>query len=77
MSSETQAITKKRVVFRLPNEDRVTIRRDVPYRESETGALTLDIYYPPDFSSGARVPAVIFVSGYSDPGFKKILGCKL
>lgn len=77
MSNEAQAITKKRVVFRLPNEDAVTIRRDVAYRQSETGALTLDIYYPPDFSSGSRVPAVIFVSGYSDPGFQKMLGCKL
>ena len=37
----------------------------------------MDIYYPPDFSSGSRVPAVIFVSGYSDPGFQKMLGCKL
>jgi len=77
MSNEAQAITKKRVVFRLPNEDAVTIRRDVAYRQSETGARTMDIYYPPDFSDGAKVPAVIFVSGYSDPGFQKMLGCKL
>jgi len=77
VSNEAQAITEKRVVYRLPNEDAITVRRDVAYRESQTGALTMDIYYPPDFSSGARVPAVIFVSGYSDPGFQKMLGCKL
>jgi hypothetical protein len=72
-----EAQKKKRVVFRLPNEDAVTIRRDVPFQSTESGALTMDIYYPPEFSSGARVPAVIFVSGYSDPGFQRILGCKL
>jgi hypothetical protein len=77
VSNEAQAITKKRVVFRLPNEDAVTIRRDVAFRESETGTLTMDLYYPQEFDSGARVPAVIFVSGYSDPGFQKMLGCKL
>jgi hypothetical protein len=77
VSDDVQQITKKRVVFRLPGEEKVTIRRDLTYRESGTGALTMDIYYPPDFTSGARVPAVVFVSGYSDLGFQKILGCKL
>lgn len=77
MSNEAQEITKKRAVLRLPNEDAVNIRRDIPYRDSENGALTMDIYYPPDFSSGTKGPAVIFVSGYSDPGFQRILGCKL
>jgi hypothetical protein len=77
VSDDVQQITKKRVVFRLPDEEKVTIRRDLPYRESGAGALTMDIYYPPDFTRGARVPAVVFVSGYSDLGFQKIFGCKL
>ena len=77
MSDQVQEITKKRVVLRLPAEDTVTIRRDVPYQETQTGPLSMDIYYPSGFSSSARAPAVIFVSGYSDPGFQKILGCKL
>ena len=37
----------------------------------------MDIYYPSDWKSGARIPAVVFVSGYSDVGFQKMLGCKL
>jgi acetyl esterase/lipase len=37
----------------------------------------MDIYYPPDWKSGARIPAVVFVAGYSDVGFHKMLGCKL
>ena len=70
-------ITKKRVVFQIPGMDAVTIRRDVEYRTTDAGVLTMDIYYPPDWKSGARMPAVVFVSGYSDLGFQKMLGCKL
>ena len=70
-------ITKKRVVLQIPGMDAVTIRRDVEYRATDAGVLTMDIYYPPDWKSGARMPAVVFVSGYSDLGFQKMLGCKL
>jgi hypothetical protein len=57
--------------------DAVTIRRDVEYRATDTDALTMDIYHPPDWKSGSRIPAVVFVSGYSDLGFQKMLGCRL
>src|SRR6185503_21237818 len=79
MSQETQRhdITKKRVVYEMPGLDAVTIRRDVEYRVTDADALTMDIYYPPDPKSEARMPAVVFVSGYPDPGFQKMLGCKL
>ena len=70
-------ITKKRVVYQIPGMDAVTVRRDVEYRPTDAGALTMDIYYPPDWKGGARIPAVVFVSGYSDVGFQKMLGCKL
>jgi acetyl esterase/lipase len=36
----------------------------------------MDIYYPPDVPSETRTPAVIFVFGYPDVGFQKMLGCK-
>lgn len=70
-------ITKKRVVYEIPGMDAVTIRRDVEYLSTGARGLTTDIYYPPDWKSGERIPAVVFVSGYSDPGFQRILGCKL
>ena len=78
MRQETQRqdITKKRVVYHIPGVDAVTIRRDVEYRVTDAGALTMDVYYPPDSKSGARTPAVIFVVGYSDLGAQAILGCK-
>ena len=79
MSQETQRndITKRRVVYKIPGQEAVTIRRDVEYRADDTGVQTMDIYYPPDLKSGARIPAVVFVSGFSDLGLQKMLGCKL
>src|SRR5882762_1317596 len=35
----------------------------------------MDLSYPPDSKSGARTPAVIFVTGVSDVGAQKMLGC--
>src|SRR6266496_5272725 len=79
MSKETQRkdITKRRVVYKIPDADAVTIRRDVEYRANDAGIQTMDMYYPPESKSGARIPAVVFVSGFSDLGFQKMLGCKL
>jgi hypothetical protein len=79
MSQETQRhnITKKRVVYRIDGMDAVPIRRDVEYRVTDAGALTMDLYYPSDSKSDARIPAVVFAIGYSDPGFQKMFGCKL
>ena len=78
MSQDTQQddISKKRAVYRIPGVDAVTIQRGVEYRATDEGTLTMDIYYPPGSKSGARIPAVIFVIGYSDLGFQKMLGCK-
>ena len=64
-------ITERTVVYRISGQDAVTVRHGIPYREG----LTMDVYYPPDSNSGARTPAVVFVTGYPDPGFQKMLGC--
>jgi hypothetical protein len=78
MSQETQRheITKKKIVYTMPAAQAVTIRRDVEYQVTDAGPLTMDIYHPPDSESAAKIPAVIFVNGYPDPGAQKILGCK-
>jgi len=36
----------------------------------------MDVYYPPDSMNGARLPAVVFVSGYSDQGVQAVIGCR-
>ena len=76
--AETQRheMTLKKVVYRIPGMDSVTVRREVEYRATDAGSLTLDVYYPPDAKSDARTPAVIFVIGYSDLGAQRIFGCR-
>jgi acetyl esterase/lipase len=56
------------VVVTLPGMDRATVRKDVPYRRTDSGAsLALDLYYPPDFRDVSRLPAVVFINGIGDP----------
>ena len=73
---EPEHISKKTVVYRIPGMDAVTVWRDVEYRTTETCALTMDVYYPPDSQSGTRLPAVVFVAGFPDAGFEARVGCK-
>jgi hypothetical protein len=69
-------IAAMRVVYELPGMDAVAIRSDVPYRATDGGTLTMDVYYPPGATKGARLPAVVFVAGYPDPGMQALLGCR-
>ncbi len=69
----TSDITKKPVVLSLPGMDAAVVRRDVTYADG----ATLDVYRPPDAPHTAPLPVVVFVSGYSDAGFQRMLGCKL
>ena len=66
-------VTKKRVVYQIPGMEAVTVRRDVEYRATDAGPLTMDLYYPPDVENGTPLPAVVFVAGYSDVGMQKVL----
>lgn len=79
MSQNTQQdhISRKRVVYTLPGVDAVTVRRDEEYSRTDAGALTMDLYYPPDSKRGTRTPAVIFVTGFNDAGAQRMLGCRM
>jgi hypothetical protein len=69
MTPETQQpepITKKRIVYTLPEVAAVMVRRDREYRASDTGPLTMDLYYPGHCGDGALLPAVVIVAGYAD-----------
>ncbi|HEX8775876.1 MAG TPA: hypothetical protein VF735_20050 [Pyrinomonadaceae bacterium] len=78
MSQDTghDHISKKRVVYSIPGMEGVEVRRDVEYEANDALGLTMDIYYPPDSKSGARVPAVVIVAGYKDAGFEAHVGCR-
>lgn len=79
MSQQAERVdmTKMPVLYQLPGTEAVGVRRDIAYREIEAGPLTMDLYRPPDAAPGTRLPAVVFVSGYSDLGLQAFLGCKL
>lgn len=79
MNEEVQEedIAKKKVVYQVQDMDDVTIRLDVEYHRTEDGVQMMDLYSPAEAKSGARLPAVVFVSGYPDAGMQKMLGCKL
>jgi acetyl esterase/lipase len=78
MGQETQQydISKKQVLYRMPGMESVTIQPDVAYRLTESGLLTMDIYYPGNRDRETPLPAVVFVLGYPDPGVQAKLGCK-
>ncbi|PYR30604.1 MAG: hypothetical protein DMF92_08165, partial [Acidobacteria bacterium] len=61
----------------MPGAEAVIVRRDEQYRVTDAGVLTMDLYYPPDSKSGARAPAVVFATGFSDVEAQKMLGCML
>jgi acetyl esterase/lipase len=56
-------VTAQDVVVAVPGMDKVTVKKNVPYKRTEAGSLRLDVYYPPGYRAGSRVPAVIFVNG--------------
>ena len=77
MSHENRrhTIATKRVVLELPGADAVIVRHDVPFAPVDGERLTMDIYYPAGPATHERTPAVLFVTGYSDDGMRKVVGC--
>ena len=67
-------LAKLTVPYSIPGVEAVTVRRDVPYRETESGSLGFDVYYPPGAVAGDRRPAVLIVYGYSDAGVPNVFG---
>ena len=74
-NKERAEIASKPVVYRAPGMDAVVVERNIAYHSGNPDLL-MDLYRPPD-SAGRRLPAVVFVLGYSDLGGEKIFGCKL
>jgi len=69
-------ISQKRAAYRIAGMERAIVRKDVVYRTTDAGPLTMDLYYPADTAAGARLPAVVLVAGYNDVGYQKMLGVK-
>jgi hypothetical protein len=56
--------------------ERAAVRKDVAYRATAAGPLTMDVYAPADAADRARLPAVVLVAGYNDVGYEKMLGVR-
>jgi acetyl esterase/lipase len=67
-------ISKKPAVYAIAGMERAVVRKDVVYRVTDAGPLTMDVYSPENAADGARLPAVVFVAGYNDVGYEKMLG---
>jgi effector-binding domain-containing protein/dienelactone hydrolase len=68
-------IATKPVVYQVAGMDAVTVERDLPYHRDNRD-LKLDVYRPHGSTLAARLPAVVFVIGYSDLGSERMFGCK-
>ena len=68
-------MAKKRVVLRIDGTEDVVVRRDLPY--GERAGATFRLYTPGGPEPGEPRPAVVFASGYPDPGLQAMVGCRL
>lgn len=70
MNPETKLdeLIKKRVVYEIPGMADVNVR-EVEYRRTEFGALTMSLYAPCESKDKARRPVIVFVFGFADPMF--------
>ena len=69
-------MTTMRVVYDMPGTADVSVRQHVAFPGADGGGLAMDVYRPAGTPTGARVPAVVIVSGYPDAGFERMLGCR-
>ena len=67
----------KEIVYKIEEVQDIFIKKDIKYTDSANDELTMDIYYPENTEPNKLKPAVIFVTGYPDPGFKEMTGYKL
>ncbi len=70
-------MARKRIVYDSPGMREVTLQRDLVYGNSaDSNPLLMDLYRPAAVKGRAALPVVVFVAGYADPGFSKVVGCR-
>ena len=67
-------VATRRLVYQAPGADTVLVRQHLPYLGSDGRTLAFDIYSAPA-PEGARLPAVLLVTGFPDAGLYKVIGC--
>lgn len=71
---ERHEVTTRRLIYEVSAANAVQVERDLTYRASGGHDLAFDLYRPPTFV-GTALPAVLFVTGFPDPGVHRMLGC--
>lgn len=66
---DLQAIASRRIVYELPGD---VTRQDLSYQASDGSTQPMAVYRPARATS--LLPAITLVTGYPDPGFKRIFG---
>jgi acetyl esterase/lipase len=56
--------------------DDVAVLRDRRFAGADGADLVMDLYRPAPAADRARLPVVVIVAGYPDPGFQKFAGCR-
>ena len=65
----TQNKPKENVVaYEVAGMNDVIAKKDIPYLKTSDSALKMDIYYPPRFDFKRKIPAIVFVFGYTNEG---------
>ncbi|MES2646446.1 MAG: hypothetical protein V4717_06190 [Bacteroidota bacterium] len=61
--SQAQDVFTRGLVYQVPAMKRTIIKQHLVYRNIGDTALEFDIYYPPSFAPGKKLPVVIFNNG--------------
>lgn len=56
------------VAYEVTGMNDVIVKKDIPYLKTSDSALKMDIYYPPRFDFKTKIPAIVFVFGYTNEG---------
>lgn len=56
------------VAYQLEGMKDVIVKKDIPYLKTADSALKMDVYYPPKFDFKRKIPAIVFVFGYTNEG---------
>jgi len=56
------------VAYEVAGMNDVIVKKDIPYLKSSDSALKMDVYYPPKFDFKRKIPAIVFVFGYTNEG---------
>jgi len=56
------------VAYEVTDMNDVIAKKDIPYLNTSDSSLKMDIYYPPKFDFKRKIPAIVFVFGYTNEG---------